>query len=172
MRPPESEYPPAYGGYISLVPEEEVLPVLEAQSEEIRRHARAAASADRERHRYAEGKWSVREVLGHLTDGERVFGYRAFCIARGETQSLPGFDENEYIANAPYDAMPASDLAETFAALRQANLAVLKRLEPSHWALVGTANNKPVSVRALTWVLAGHPRHHLGILRERYGIKP
>ena len=110
-------------------------------------------------------------MLGHLVDGERIFGYRAFCISRGETAALPSFDENRYVAAAGSDATPLAELADELALVRRSNLVVLRRLEPPEWARVGTASGKPVSVRALAWVMAGHPRHHLEVLRERYGLR-
>lgn len=169
QRPAEGEYAPFYAGYVSLVPEADVLGALDEQAQAIRRLA-AAVPHERETFRYAEGKWSIREVLGHLIDGERVFGYRAFCISRGETAGLPSFDENLYVAADRADARGLSELAAEFALVRRSNLVVLRRLEADEWARVGTASGKPVSVRALAWIMAGHPRHHLRILSERYGV--
>ncbi len=169
-RPTEPEFAPFYARYVALVPEADILAVLEQQAEEIRRLA-ASVPKERETFRYAEGKWSIREVLGHLVDGERIFGYRAFCISRGETAALPSFDENRYVAAARSDATPLAELADELALVRRSNLVVLRRLEPPEWARVGTASGKPVSVRALAWVMAGHPRHHLEVLRERYGLR-
>jgi hypothetical protein len=169
QRPAAGEYAPFFAGYVKLVPEAEVLPVLAAQASEIRRLARSVPP-DRETFRYAPGKWSIREILGHIGDGERVFGYRAFCISRGDQAALPGFDENDYIAESAYDQQTAAELADDFAGLRAANLAVLGRLDPARWARVGNANGSPVSVRALAFILAGHVRHHLGVLKERYGV--
>ena len=168
-RPDSSEYAPFYAGYVSLVPETDALAVLAAQPAELQALA-AKVPVEREQHRYAPGKWSVREVFGHLTDGERVFGYRAFCISRGDQASLPGFDEQSYIAGANYDQVRLGDLAADFAALRQSNLQVLRRLAAADWARTGTANGTPVTVRALAFVMAGHVRHHLGVLRARYGV--
>jgi DinB superfamily len=168
-RPREREYAPFYAAYVALVPETDILGVLERQADEIRQLA-ASVRAEREIHRYAEGKWSVREVLGHIVDGERVFGHRAFCISRGETAALPSFDESQYAAAARCQAIPLSELSEELALVRRSNLAVLRRLEPREWERVGTASGKPVSVRALAWVMAGHPRHHVNILHERYGL--
>jgi hypothetical protein len=169
-RPREDEHAPSYARYVALVPETDILAVLEHQVEEIRRLA-ASVPPERETWRYAEGKWSVREVLGHLVDGERVFGHRAFCISRGEAAPLPSFDENQYVGAARSEAIPLRELADELALVRQSNLVVLRRLEPSEWRRVGTASGHPISVRALAWVMAGHPRHHVNILRERYGIR-
>ena len=169
QRPTEAEYAPYYARYVDLVPEADILAVLEPQVEEIRRLL-APVSAEKEAYRYAEGKWSVRQVLGHLVDGERIFGYRAFCFSRGEQAALPSFDESEYVAAARSDSIPLRELVQELALVRQANLVFLRRLDPREWAQVGTASGKPVSVRALAWVMVGHPRHHLQILRERYGV--
>jgi hypothetical protein len=169
-RPTEAEFAPFYARYVALVPEADILAVLEQQAEEIRRLA-ASVPPERETYRYAEGKWSIREMLGHIVDGERVFGYRAFCFSRGEPAALPSFDENRYVAAARSDATPLPELADELALVRRSNLVVLRRLGPFEWARVGTASGKPVSVRALAWVMAGHPRHHLQVLRERYGLK-
>lgn len=171
QRPAAGEYAPFYARYVALVPENDILAVLGGQVGEIRRLA-ASVPPGRETWRYAEGKWSVREVLGHLVDGERVFGYRAFCFSRGEPAALPSFDENRYVAAARSDALPLRDLVEEFALVRESNLVVLRRLDPREWTRVGTASGHPISVRALAWVMAGHPRHHVAILRERYGLGP
>jgi hypothetical protein len=99
-----------------------------------------------------------------------VFGYRAFCISRGEQASLPGFDENDYIAEAAYDEQAVARLAEDFSGLRASNLAVFDRLAPERWSNVGVANGNRISLRALAFIMAGHVRHHLGVLRTRYGV--
>ena len=168
-RPPQTEYAPFYAGYVALVPETDILAVLEGQVDAIRRLL-APVPAEKESYRYAEGKWSLRQVLGHLVDGERVFGYRAFCFSRGEQAPLPSFDENQYVDAARADSIPLAELLEELALVRQGNLVVLRRLDAREWARVGTASGKPVSVRALAWIMAGHPRHHLNVLRERYGV--
>jgi uncharacterized damage-inducible protein DinB len=169
QRPTDTEYATFYARYVGLVPESDILAVLEPQVEEIRRLL-APVSAEKEVYRYAEGKWSIRQVLGHLVDGERIFGYRAFCISRGEQAALPSFDENQYVAGARSDGVSLRELVDELALVRQANLAVLRRLDAREWAQVGTASGKPVSVRALAWVMAGHPRHHVEVLRERYSV--
>jgi hypothetical protein len=125
---------------------------------------------ERETYRYADGKWSVREIAGHLIDGERVFGYRAFCIARGETQNLPGFDQNEYMLTAPYDGIELEDLLAEFRLVRLANIAMLRSLDGPSWDRTGTANDNQITVRALAFIMAGHVRHHMGVLRERYEL--
>ena len=168
-RPTDQEYAPFYKGYVGLVTEDDVLPPLAAQRDEVLRLA-ASVPTERETFRYAEGKWSIRELFGHIGDGERVFGYRAFCIGRGDQAAFPGFDQEEYMAAADYDRVPLAELASDFARLRESNLAVLKRLPPERWAQVGTASGARVSVNALAYVMAGHVRHHLGVLRDRYQV--
>ena len=168
-RPTDAEYAPFYAGYVKLVPETDILGVLAGQAAEIRRLV-ASVPAEKEGHRYAEGKWSIRQVLGHLVDAERVFGYRAFCFSRGERAALPSFDENEYVRAARSDATPLGDLVDELALVRESNLVVLRRLEPLEWARVGTASGHPVTVRALAFIMAGHPRHHVLVLRQRYGV--
>jgi hypothetical protein len=170
-RPSETEYASFYAGYVSLVPETDVLRVLEEQVDDLRRYA-AAVPPERERFRYAPEKWSVRELFGHVADAERVFGYRALCIGRGERGPLPGFDEKEYVAQSRLDEFPLQDHVADFAAMRRANVGLLSRFDATEWGRSGTANNSSVSVRALAFIMAGHVRHHLGILRSRYGLSP
>jgi len=166
-RPSQAEFAPFYVGYVSLVPEADVIQVLEGQAADVRLQTRAFIPA-REQFRYAEGKWSVREVLGHMTDAERVFGFRAFCFSRGDENPLPGFDENDYVARAGFDRRSLADLVQEFGQLREANLTILRRLDDEAWRRMGTASGKLVSVRALAYIMAGHVRHHLHILSTRY----
>ena len=166
-RPSQAEFAPFYVGYVSLVPEADVIQVLEGQAADVRLQTRAFIPA-REQVRYAEGKWSVREVLGHMTDAERVFGFRAFCFSRGDENPLPGFDENDYVARAGFDRRSLADLVQEFGQLREANLTILRRLDDEAWRRMGTASGKLVSVRALAYIMAGHVRHHLHILSARY----
>ena len=164
-----TDYAPAFAGYVSLVPEEDVVSVIEQQSSETQKLI-ASLDEGRAMYRYAEGKWSVKEVIGHLTDAERVFGYRALCISRGDKNSLPGFDENEYMRNANFDDWRVGDLAESYALTRRANIVMFRNLREDVWDRRGVANNNEITVRALAYVIAGHERHHLKVLRERYQI--
>lgn len=170
-RPRDVEYAAYFARYISLVPETDVMAVLEQQPLELT-HMAALVAADRERFRYDTGKWSIREVFGHMTDAERVFGYRAFCISRGEQAPLPAFDENAYVAESRYGEQPLADLLAELITVRKANLAFLRPLQQREWELMGTASQKPVSVRALAFVMAGHVRHHVAGLRKTYGVVP
>lgn len=166
-RPAPSEFAPFYAGYVALVTEADILRVLETQAADLKRLTREFVPG-REQHRYAPGKWSVREVVGHITDAERIFGFRAFCFSRGDRNPLPGFDENEYVTRSGFDRRDLADLADDFGRIRQVNLTVLSLLDEEEWLRGGTASGKPVSVRALAYIMAGHVRHHLNMLSTRY----
>jgi len=166
-RPTRSAYAPYYEDYISRVSESDILPVLRSQMDELD-VLLGRVEPEQETFRYAEGKWSIREIAGHLIDGERVFGYRAFCIARGEQQNLPGFDQNDYMLTAPYDRIELEDLLSELRLIRLGNIAMLRTLDEEAWSRTGSANNNQVTVRALVFILAGHVRHHMNVLRERY----
>lgn len=168
-RPADTEYAPFYAGYVAHVPEDDVMAVLRAQPGELAALA-GAVPAEREGFAYAPGKWTVREVMGHLGDAERVFGYRAFRFGRGDQTPLASFDENLFVANGRFDAAPLEALLDEFVHLRSANLAALARLDAAGWRATGTASGALVSVRALAFIMAGHVRHHVRILRERYGL--
>jgi len=168
-RPSESEFASFYKDYVSAVTEPDVLAVLESQIFELQRLT-AAVPAQRETFRYAPGKWSVREVVGHLTDGERVFGYRAFRISRGDQTPLPGFDEKSYVLESGFDQRPLAELVDEFIGQRRSNLVMLRRLDRRALERIGTANDNPISVRALAFIMAGHVRHHFGVLRTRYDL--
>ena len=167
QRPAETEYASFNTGYISLVPENDVLPVLRNQIESLRAMA-ASVAPERETFRYALGKWTIRELTGHMGDCERVFGYRAFAIGRGGKEPLPGFDENTFVASAGFNQRSLSSLASELIKVREANLDFLESIGKDDWTRIGIANGAAVSVRALAYVMAGHVRHHLNILKERY----
>ena len=166
-RPDPSEFVPYYGKYIGLVPDGSVVDSLETQIRETSALLRSVPDA-RASHRYAPGKWSVKEVVGHLADGERVFAYRALRFARNDGTPLPGFDENLYAANSGFDARPLGEVASEYEAVRQATLALFRGLGDEAWLRRGIASENPVSVRALAWIIAGHELHHRAVLRERY----
>jgi hypothetical protein len=112
----------------------------------------------------------VKRLVQHVVDGERLFAYRALCIARGDQQSLPGFDEDAYAANDGSDGRNLTDVIAEFAAVRVATILLFRGFDGLAWTRRGTANGKPASARSLPWVIAGHELHHLGVLRERYGV--
>jgi DinB superfamily len=166
-KPPSTEYAAAFERYVSRVSEADIVGVLARQKDDVLGVFGKVRGAG-ERYRYAADKWSVREMAGHVVDTERIMGYRAVCVARGEAGSLPGFDENAYVANASFDDVPLGELLEEFAHVREGHLAFFRHLSPEAWLRKGLANGNPISVRALAYVMAGHPRHHLGVVQERY----
>lgn len=166
-RPDPSEHAPYFSRYINLVTEEDVVTGLELQRQEIA-GLLAGVTEKRAAFRYAPSKWSVKEVVTHITDAERVFTYRALSIARGETRSLPGFDENVFAQNAGADRRPLREIGAEFDAVRTASIALFRGLPDEAWKRIGTANESQISVRALAYVALGHARHHVDILRERY----
>ncbi|MCU0725203.1 MAG: DinB family protein [Planctomycetes bacterium] len=170
MRPAPDEVPESLRGYVARVPEADVLEVLAGQVPGLFLFA-AGIPSDRETWAYAPGKWTVRQVFGHLVDAERVLGFRAFCFARGESAPLPSFDEDAYVARSGSADVPLADHVAEFRLLREANLALLSRLDDTAWSRRGTAAGATVSVRALAFGLPGHLRHHLAVLADRYGIR-
>jgi hypothetical protein len=167
-RPGPTEYAPFYAGYIAHVPEEDVLAALETQLADMLALLRAVPEAQGNV-RHAPYTWSVKEVVGHLIDGERIFGYRALRFSRGDTTPLPGFDENEYARAAEFDRLPLRDLIDELEAVRRSNVWLFRNLPAEAWQRSGQANGTPVSVRALAYILVGHGRHHTAILRKRLG---
>lgn len=168
-RPQTSEYHPYFEAYVSEVPEDRILPLLVGQVDDVRR-VLGPVEEQRAGHRYAEGKWSIRQVVGHLADTERLFAYRALCFARGEQQQLPGFDENAYVAEGGFDSVPLGELVEEFCVAREGSVLLYRHLPDEAWSRGGLANQKVLTVRSLAYILVGHVRHHLRILHERYGV--
>ena len=166
-RPEPTEYAPHYGVYISQVPEGDILDLLEHQLADTLALL-SGMSEERSRYRYAPGKWSIREVVGHVADSERVLTYRALRFARGDRTPLPSFDENAYVANANFDERPLADLVAELEAVRRATVAFFRGLPTEAFERRGTASGYENSVRGLLYAIAGHERHHARILRERY----
>jgi uncharacterized damage-inducible protein DinB len=166
-RPEAGEYAPFYGRYIGQVPDGPVAATLEAQGREA---AALLAGLDEERalHRYAPGKWSVKEVVGHVIDVERVFALRALAFSRAERQPLFGMEQDEWVAAAGFDRQPIADLADELASVRRATLTLTRGLDDDQWMRRGTASGCEFTVRATLWIIAGHERHHLQVLREKY----
>lgn len=119
-------------------------------------------------HRYAPDKWSIQELLGHITDTERIFAYRLLRVARGDETPLPGFDENAYVVSAEAEKCEWGGLVEEFACVRRSSVSLLANLPEAAWTRVGTTSNHPTSVRALAYIMIGHVEHHIAVLRERY----
>ena len=165
--PDRSEYSDFYAGYVGRVAGADVLSVLEDQIAET---AELLGGLDEEAagHRYAPAKWSVREVVGHMIDAERVFVYRATAFARADSAPLPGFDENSWVEGADFDNRTLQSLLDELGHLRRSTLAFFAGLEEAAWARRGTANGVELTVRAIAFIVAGHHAHHLSVLRERY----
>ena len=168
-RPEADEIPSHYVGYIKRVPETDPVMVCASQIEETAALLRGLSDTDA-MYRYGRGKWSIKEVVGHLSDTERIMAYRALRIARGDTTALPSFDENAYVPVAKFDARSLADLVGELRTVRAATLALLRTFDAEAWRRRGTASGKPVSVRALGFMIPGHERHHVEVLRTRYGV--
>lgn len=166
-RPEIGEFAPYYLPYVNLVPEGDLLHILKEQMEETI-HLLQNISETQGQFRYAPDKWSIKEVIGHMADTERVMGYRLLCIARGDTVSLPGFNENDYVLHASFNKQSMEDLLENLNAVRQSTLHLIKNLDREAWLRRGIANNHEVTVRALATIMAGHELHHRQIIKERY----
>jgi uncharacterized damage-inducible protein DinB len=167
-RPDASEFAPFYAGYIGKVPDSGPVKLLEEQIGQLEKLK--AMPEDKANHAYADGKWSVKEVIGHLADGERVFSYRLTRIARGDQTPLAGFDENAWAKTAPHRRRPMADVVNELLAIRRSTLALVSSLDQTSLANKGVANNNPVTARAICWIIAGHTKHHLDILHERYAV--
>ena len=166
-RPGPDEHHEYYGTYVAQVADDDVLRELSGQL----RAVRAAFDPFGETgslHRYASDKWSVREMLGHLCDTERLFVYRGLTFARGDTTELPGMDENAWVRGASFDQVPLADLLDEFGHVRRATISLYRTLDADALARRGVANGSPISVRAIPWIIAGHAAHHLRVLHERY----
>jgi DinB superfamily len=166
-KPDVTEYLPYYGRYISLVPDGDILAVLSQQLGETLTLLRSIPESQAG-FRYAPDKWSIKELVGHLIDTERIFSYRALCFARNDETPLPGYEQDDYISNASFDDYPIGELADEFESVRRSTLFLFKHLRREAWMRRGIASENEVSVRALAYIIAGHERHHMEILRSRY----
>ena len=165
-RPKSGEYNVYYDRYISLIPGTDILATLATQlPKTVAQLSRSAADGEL---RYAPDKWSVKEVVGHLIDTERIMAYRALRIARNDRTPLPGFEQDDYIRDGPFAEMRLADLVEEFKTVRAATLSMFRNLRASDWTRRGIANQDEISVRALAFIIAGHEVHHRDILEERY----
>ena len=165
--PDRTEYDPYYEPYVSLVADDDIIDTLASQPTRLN-DLMTALPEDKGTYSYAEGKWSIKELLGHLIDGERMFAYRLLRISRGDKTPIEGFEQDGYIENAHSNQRSFADLLEEFALLRRANMIFFKNMTDDAWSRVGTANNVQISARALVYIMAGHIEHHLNIFRERY----
>ena len=168
-RPAAGTFGDFYRGYVDLVPDGDLrrlLPVIF----DANYRAMRTITPEQERHRYAPGKWSIREMVGHMADTERVMSYRALRVARGDTTPLPGFDENLFVSVARYDDLPLDQVLGELMAVHAATILLFENLADEAWDRMGAASGAPISVRALAYIIAGHELHHMNVLRERYGV--
>ena len=166
-RPEISEHDPYYSKYIALVQGDDLTAALHAQINQSVATLRAIPE-EKSLHRYAPGKWSIKEILGHLIDTERIFTYRALRFARNDPKPLSGFDQNPYVAAGAFDHRPWSDLIAEFEHVRGSTELFFRGLPPEAALRSGTANNAAITVRALGYIIAGHEMHHMGVLRDKY----
>ncbi|MBA2621154.1 MAG: DinB family protein [Acidobacteria bacterium] len=168
-RPQADEFDAYYERYVSLVAGEDIISALQNQiGETLRLLGKiVAGKAD---FRYADGKWSVKELVGHVIDTERIFAYRALRIARGDRMPIEGYEQDDYIKNADFAACRLADLAKEFSLVRRANVLMFQNLTADAWRRRGTANSKEISVRALAYICAGHEIYHTDILKQRYSV--
>ncbi len=166
-RPKLNDYAPYYGTYISKVNGENVLQVLEDQLEETQAFL-TSISEDQGNYSYQTGKWSIKEVIGHIIDTERVMAYRALSIARGEKKELPGFDQDEFVINANFNNRSVANLAYELMFLRESNLVLFKSFDKDDFSKRGVASGNEVTVEALLYIIAGHEIHHINFLKENY----
>jgi DinB superfamily len=170
MRPEKSEYAPYYEGYVSSIKESEVVAVLRGQIDEIESTAKNIPESIGD-YAYETGKWTIKQLLGHLIDGERVFAYRALRFSRRDNAPLEGFDQDPYVLNGNFESRTVADLVEELILLRKANCIFFGALPTDAWDIVGVASNAEVSVRGIAYIMAGHVRHHLTVLNTRYLMK-
>ena len=166
-RPGTDEYAPYYGTYIGKVPDGDLRAMLSSQLAETLALIQSIPES-RGGHRYAPDKWSIKEVLGHLVDSERIFSYRALRIGRGDSTPLPGFEQDDYVPSGRFGERTLHDLADELDAVRQATIHLFAHLDEAALERRGTASGKSISVRALAYIIAGHELHHVGILKTRY----
>lgn len=168
-RPEAGECAPFYAPYIALVPDGDIADLLESQSKNTVAKLRAIPE-ERGTFRYQPGKWSINDVVNHVSDTERVQSYRLMRIARGDKTPLPGFEENDYAAVAGADGRDLSEIIDELEAVRRATILLVRSFDPEVWSRRGVANTYDVSVQALAYIIAGHELHHMNILRERYNV--
>ena len=167
MRPEPGEYAPYYESYIKLIEGDDILRILNDQSKKTQ-DVLNSFSEHKGNYHYADGKWTVKEVVGHLLDTERVFAYRALCIARGEKKSLPGFDQDDYVKEGNFNSRELFELNYDFRLLRESNLLMFRSFTQEMLNRKGFANETSVTVLAILYMIAGHENHHMNFLREKY----
>ncbi len=167
IRPSTDEYAHYYEAYVNLVQEDNIVQLLESQLEIVVNLLRDLPE-EKGLYRYADGKWSLKEVIGHISDTERIMSYRLLRVARGDATPLAGFDENDYVQGAFFDSSKLEDLLEDFSNVRRSTISLLRGLSEEALSRKGIANNSVISARALAYILVGHQMHHLTVIQERY----
>ena len=168
-RPEPTELAEYQQVYLATISGDDILSILEQQIQAMSASFRAIDEA-KGNYRYAPGKWSVKEVIGHVSDTERVFAYRALTFARNDSAALPGFDQDPWVDQAHHGESPLLEIVSEFEAVRRSTIHLLRQLKPEAWMRWGTANNRRITVRAQAFVMAGHAQHHFEILKSRYGL--
>jgi hypothetical protein len=166
-KPEPGTYPDYFDQYIKLIGNQDPQLILKTQVLNFKALL-SEIPFELEDHRYAEGKWSIKELVGHIIDTERILSYRALCIARGEQQPLPGFDENNYAVAGHFDVRSLVNMAHEFGTVREATISLYRNLSTEDLNRQGTANGKPVTPLAYLWIIPGHLQHHVNVLHERY----
>jgi uncharacterized damage-inducible protein DinB len=164
-RPESNEYAPDYEKYVSLIPDGDIVSMLQTQIAETRRMLNSLSEAKAEQP-YAPGKWTIKQMLGHLIDSERIFAYRALRIARNDKTPLAGFEQDDFVTYGNHNACTLADLIAEFESVRQTSIFLFKHMPEDAWTRQGTASNNPVTVRALAWIMAGHEIHHQKLLKQ------
>ena len=168
IAPPDaSEHAPYYGRYVSLVSGNDILAALEEQPRETMA-VLSGLTEEQGDYRYAPDKWSIKEVMGHVIDTERIFAYRALRIARNDPKPMAGFEQDDYVRYGGFGGCRLADLMDEFACVRRASLFLFQKLPPEAWMRRGIANQNEISVRAIGYVIAGHELHHRKILKDKY----
>jgi hypothetical protein len=167
IRPQPGEYTPYYDRYISLVTANDILAALEDQRRQMLLLLCGRAEADGDL-RYAPEKWSLKELLGHVNDTERIMSYRALRISRADATPIEGYEQDDYVRNGPFAGRPLADLIEDYIAVRRATISLFRNLDEPAWSRRGVANQNEVTVRALAYIIAGHELHHRRVLEEKY----
>ncbi len=166
-RPPRSDR--FFQNYLDLAPEGDVLDLLEHQGAALASQVSAWSDGELST-RYAPGKWTAKEVLGHLADGERIFAYRLLWLARGGGDNLPSFEEDDFVATAQFDRLSPAELANELATVRRSTLSLLRTLPQLDWQATASVGGNPMTLSTIPWLMVGHERHHLQVLAQRYGL--
>ncbi|MBD1210108.1 MAG: DinB family protein [Ignavibacteria bacterium] len=166
-RPESTEYPKYYANYIGKVQGDDLFAAMQATHRDTQALI-GSLTEEQLRYRYAEGKWTIKDIIGHLIDAERIFAYRALRFARKDKTDLPGFDENEYVPASNANERNIHDLLAEFTVVRASTLSLLKSFSEEMLTQIGTANQNPISVRSLAYIIGGHEMHHLAVIKERY----